>query len=133
MVLLPPRVRRRHLLRRHQQRPRQAPCHAQPGRGLEVYAHPTAGEAGLPRAAARPRVGQPARAADQKDVAGEETSVDALKGPVRPRGDSAVSVAGRAGAPRPQEVQDRDARDVQGVAFFSLRLLRRHVVLLVRR
>src|SRR5207244_9455939 len=107
--------------------------HAQPGRGLEVYAHPTAGEAGLPRAAARPRLGQPARAADQKDVAGEETSVDALKGPVRARGDSAVSVAGRAGAPRPQEVQDRGARDVQGGAFFSLRLLRRHVVLLVRR
>src|SRR2546425_1421074 len=56
---------------------------------------PECGEAGLPRAAARPRVGQPARTADQKDVAGEETSVDALKGPVRPRGDSAVSVACR--------------------------------------
>src|SRR5205807_9292154 len=66
---------------------------ALPGRGLEVYARPAAGEAGLPRAAARPRVGQPARTADQKDVAGEETCVDALKGPVRPRGDSAVSVA----------------------------------------
>jgi len=72
VVLLPPRVRRRHLLYRHHERARSTAVDAQPRSSLEVHPRPAPSEAGLRGATPRPVVGESPRNCRAKDVESKE-------------------------------------------------------------
>src|SRR6267143_6902267 len=72
MVLLPPRVRRRHLLHRHHAGARSTALHAPPRSSLEVPPRPTSSDLGLRRTTPRPVVGKSPRNCREEDVEGRE-------------------------------------------------------------
>src|SRR2546422_137967 len=72
VVLLSPRVRRRHLLHRYHEGTRSTALHAQPRSSLEVYPRPTSGDLGLRRATSRPVVGESPRDCREEDVESRE-------------------------------------------------------------
>src|SRR4029453_4090735 len=81
MVLLPPRLRRRHPLHGDHHGARSPARRPQHRVGVEVYAGSPAGPGGVVRALPRPLGREPPRGGDQAAVAGGEAGADAWRAP----------------------------------------------------